>query len=86
LVGKLALKDMLKDEPARRNLPTVPGFKMSGEGDVAAEKLKLTELIKAHTQYADKGFLHPFFGTLTPEQAGLMAYKHADHHLRQFGV
>lgn len=86
LFGKFALKDMLKDEPIKRNLPTVAGFKISGDGDIAAEKTQLTELIKAHTQYADQGFLHPFFGKLTPEQAGYMAYKHADHHLRQFGV
>lgn len=86
LFGKMALKDMMKDTPLKPNLPTVPGFKMSGEGDVAAEKLKLIELIKAHTQYTGKGFLHPFFGNLTPDQAGHIAYKHADHHLRQFGV
>jgi len=86
LFGKMALKDMMKDEPIKQNLPTVPGFKMTGDGDVEAEKQKLTELIKMHTAYADKGFLHPFFGNLTSEQAGRMAYKHADHHLRQFGV
>jgi len=27
---------------------------------------------------------YPFFGELSPEQAGQMAYKHIDHHLRQF--
>jgi hypothetical protein len=86
LFGKIALKHMMKDAPIKQNLPTVPGFKMSGDGDIAAEKEKLTTLIKAHTQYAGQGFLHPFFGQLTAEQAGQMAYKHADHHLRQFGV
>ena len=29
---------------------------------------------------------HPLFGTLTPVQWGRLAYKHLDHHLRQFGV
>jgi len=86
LFGKIALKDMLKDGPLKPNLPTVPGFKIDGDGDVAAEKEKLTALINAHTRYTGEGFLHPFFGNLTPEQAGYIAYKHADHHLRQFGV
>jgi hypothetical protein len=29
---------------------------------------------------------HPFFGPMTAKQWGVMAYKHIDHHLRQFGV
>ena len=29
---------------------------------------------------------HPFFGPLTASQWGWLAYKHMDHHLRQFGV
>jgi hypothetical protein len=86
IFGKIALKDMLKDKPIKQNLPTVPGFAVTGDGDVAAEKLRLTELIKAHANYTGQGFLHPFFGELTPEQAGHIAYKHADHHLKQFGV
>lgn len=86
LFGKMALKDILKDEPLKRNLPTVPGFKISGSGEVAAEKDKLIDLINEHAHCSNPGFIHPFFGRLTQEQGGLMAYKHADHHLRQFGV
>ena len=29
---------------------------------------------------------HPFFGKLSAKQWALLAYKHIDHHLRQFGV
>lgn len=86
LIGKMALRDMMKDEPVKPNLPTVPAFKMTGDGDIAAEKARLTELLREHTNYTARGFMHPFFGQLTPEQAGFMALKHADHHLRQFGV
>lgn len=86
LIGKFALKDMMKDEPVKPNLPTVPAFRMSGDGDIAAEKARLISLLNEHTQYTGKGFMHPFFGQLTAEQAGFMALKHADHHLRQFGV
>jgi hypothetical protein len=29
---------------------------------------------------------HPFFGEMTAKQWAVLAYKHTDHHLRQFGV
>ena len=29
---------------------------------------------------------HPYFGPLDAEEWGYFTYKHADHHLRQFGV
>lgn len=29
---------------------------------------------------------HPFFGRMSPKQWGMIANKHIDHHLRQFGV
>jgi len=84
LVGKMALKSMLKDEPAERNLPTVPSFKMSGNGDITAAKAEWVKLIEQHDLQENTGFIHPFFGALTADQAGRMAYKHIDHHLRQF--
>lgn len=86
IVGKFALKDMLKDEPAKRNLPTVPSFKINGEGDVEAAKKEWLRLLDEHTGREPAGFMHPFFGQLTADQAGRMAYKHIDHHLRQFNV
>lgn len=84
LFGKMALKDMLKDVPMKPNLPTVPSFKMTGSGDVAAAKAEWIDLIAQHEHQNSNGFVHPFFGKLTAEQAGLLAYKHSDHHLRQF--
>jgi hypothetical protein len=84
VVGKFALKDMMKDEPAKSNLPTVPGFKMSGSGNVEEAKAEWLQLLNEHNDRDPQGFVHPFFGPLTAEQAGKMAYKHVDHHLRQF--
>ena len=84
LFGKMALKQMLKDEPIKPNLPTVPSFKISGNGDVDAAKAEWIDLIAQHGLQKSSGFVHPFFGKLTAEQAGLIAYKHIDHHLRQF--
>jgi hypothetical protein len=85
LVGKFALKDILKDEPLKHNLPTVPSFKMTGYGDVSVAKKEWLDLLDQHNGRTPAGFMHPFFGMLTADQAGRMAYKHIDHHLTQFG-
>jgi hypothetical protein len=85
LFGKIALNDMLKDEPLKRNLPTVPSFRISGSGDVTTEKAKWISLLKEYDITATEPIVHPFFGTMTAAQVGLVSYKHADHHLRQFG-
>lgn len=83
--GKMALKNVLKDEkPLRRNTPTVPEFRVTANGDVLSERAKWIALIEGHAHFSNPGFIHPFFGRMTTEQIGQMAYKHADHHLRQF--
>jgi hypothetical protein len=84
LFGKMALKDMMKDEPSKKNLPTVPSFKIKENVDVAEEKAKWIRLLNEYSHYSDSGFVHPFFGAMTAEQTGKMVYKHIDHHLRQF--
>jgi Protein of unknown function (DUF1569) len=87
LFGKMALKDMLKDDSyVKKNMPTVPGFKITGTGDVEAEKAKWIGLINEEENFSNHGFVHPFFGKMTKEQIGCFAYKHIDHHLRQFGA
>ncbi len=84
LVGRFALKDMMKDEPVKKNLPTVPSFVIKEQVNFSEEKMKWLKLIDEYGNYSENGFTHPFFGALTKEQAGCMEYKHADHHLRQF--
>lgn len=85
LFGKIALKDMLKDEPIKQNLPTVPSFKVTDSGDVTAEKTNWISLLKEYDHSTVETIMHPFFGKMTPEQIGILDYKHADHHLKQFG-
>lgn len=87
IFGRMALRSVLKDEtPLRRNTPTSPEFKITTEGgDVNAEKQKWISLLQGHGQFSHDGIDHPFFGKMTLEQVGYMAYKHTDHHLRQFG-
>src|ERR1700761_2541093 len=45
LFGKMALKDMLKDELVKRNLPTVPSFKIQEQPDFADTKKKWITLL-----------------------------------------
>jgi len=86
LFGKMVLKSILKDEaPLRRNTPTLPEFKIKeSNGDIDAEKTKWISLIEGYAHFSNPGFVHTFFGKMTPEEIGYVAYKHADHHLRQF--
>lgn len=88
IFGKMGLKSILKDEtPLKRNTPTIPQFIIKEKsGDIAKEKIKWISLISQYEHYANDTFIHPFFGKMTKEQIGQMAYKHIDHHLRQFGT
>jgi len=88
LFGKLALRSVLKDSsPLRRNTPTIPEFIVKeASGDIEAEKKKWIGMISEYGSFSNGGFVHPFFGRLTKEQIGYIAYKHADHHLRQFNA
>ena len=86
LFGKMALKGVLKDEsPLRRNTPTLPELKVKERnGDIAAEKKKWIVLTGELAHFSNPDFVHTFFGRMTKEQVGYMAYNHIDHHLRQF--
>ena len=85
LFGKIALKKVLKDDaPLTRSTPTLAELRITGDGDVSAEKTKWISLLGEYEHFCDPDFVHPFFGKITKEQIGYLAYKHADHHLRQF--
>ena len=88
LFGRMALKAMTKDDtPLARNIPTTREFKITDTtGDVAAERQKWAALVAEYERYSNPGFVHDFFGRMTREQVGQLAYKHTDHHLRQFGA
>jgi len=86
--GKIGLRDILKDErPLQKNAPTSAAFKITeGTGDVLAEKARWMQLMNEYAQYTNNDFVHWFFGKMTREQVGYFAYKHTDHHLRQFNA
>ena len=85
IIGRMALKSVLKDEtPLGKNSPTLPQLIIKENGDIEAEKAKWISLIKRYENYSNNDFVHPFFGSMNREQTGRFAYKHTDHHLRQF--
>ena len=85
LFGKMALKDFIKDEPIRRNVPTLSELKVKeNSGDTASERKKWIALIEEYAHFSNLDFVHPFFGKMTEEQIGYLNYNHTDHHLRQF--
>lgn len=85
-IGRSVLKSILKaDLPLRRSMPTIPELVVvETTGSVPAAKAKWISLLSEYSQYSDLKYLHPFFGKMTNEEIGLLVYKHADHHLRQF--
>lgn len=88
LFGKIAIKQILKDDkPFDRNVPTSDQFKVKETaGDIEAEKRKWIDLLDDYDNYSNPTFIHDFFGKMSKEQIGQLAYKHTDHHLRQFGA
>jgi hypothetical protein len=85
LFGKMALKDILKDEnPMKRNMPSLTELKVRENGNVDSQKKKWIALIEEYAYFSNPGFIHSFFGKMTKEQIGYLDYKHTDHHLRQF--
>ncbi len=84
----IGLKNELKDDSfMRQNNPTIPELKIKEtNGNFELEKRKWVSLMNEYLHYSfpDNSFVHPFFGKMTKEQIRYQAYKHTDHHLRQF--
>ncbi len=77
----------MENVPFQKNSPTSPVLKTHGKHtDLAQQKREWISRIEQYDNYTLTGFVHPFFGPMTREQVGHLAYKHADHHLRQFGA
>ncbi len=89
LFGKMAKNDFLKKDEFKKNLPTAPQFKIETTPEFEKERSILLELVKKFGTMGPKVIVnkkHPFFGTMTDEEWGILQYKHLDHHLKQFGL
>jgi hypothetical protein len=78
--------------PWPKGSPTAPEAdqeqKGTPPGDFEADREKLRVLVERFTAAAKADALapHPLFGRLSRGEWGRWAYRHTDHHLRQFGV
>ncbi len=88
LFGSFVKKRALVEKPWSRNLPTVNELVIKDERNFEEEKKQLVYWISWFVQEAKllPPPPHPFFGKMSHDEWGLHAYKHTDHHLRQFNV
>ncbi|MBZ4188116.1 DUF1569 domain-containing protein [Niabella beijingensis] len=87
IFGKMALRSNTKnDKPMGRNMPAGALVIKDRDGNLETEKAHWIQLIGDYATYSNDRFIHDFFGKMTREQIGIFAYKHLDHHLRQFGA
>ena len=89
LFGGIAKKQLLKDIPFKKNLPTAPGFVVKDERKFDEEKENLISLVERFVKDGPAGLTkepHPFFGKLTTDEWDKLQWKHLEHHLSQFGV
>jgi Protein of unknown function (DUF1569) len=74
--------------PFPKGAPTAPELKpvlVSSFEEERAALLQLIERIGTGPRDGD-GPAHPLFGPMTWREWGVVTYKHADHHLKQFGA
>ena len=89
ILGKLIKNKALDESPLRKNSPTAKEIKVVDPREFEKEKVDFINSIKKIGQLGEKGIkpeIHPFFGKISPKEWGRINYKHADHHLNQFGV
>ena len=89
IMKALVKKMVCGEKPYPKNGRTAPQFLMTDEKVFADEKNRLIEFLNKAQQdgesYFDGKESHSF-GNLTKSEWSTMFYKHADHHLGQFGV
>ena len=74
--------------PFPKGAPTAPELKPVDATSFEEERAALLELLERIGAGPSDGMGpdHPLFGPLNWREWGVLAYKHSDHHLKQFGV
>ena len=90
LFGAMMKKKLIdKGEDFKQNLPTSKQFRIESDFDFKKEQEMLINMVQSLGQKGESAIkikIHPFFGKMTPNEWGILFYKHLDHHLQQFGV
>jgi hypothetical protein len=74
--------------PFPKGAPTAAELKPSDPSSFEEERAALLELLERIGTGPSEGAgpAHPLFGPMTWREWGVVTYKHADHHLKQFGA
>ena len=74
--------------PFPKGAPTAPELKPSNAISLEEERAALLELLERIGTGPREGAgpAHPLFGPMSWREWGVVTYKHADHHLKQFGA
>ena len=75
--------------PWPKGAPTAPELLARMDtADLVTEQASFKTIVErlAAKSADDRWPEHPAFGTLTHKAWGVLGYRHADHHLRQFGI
>jgi hypothetical protein len=74
--------------PFPKGAPTAPELKPGVPASLEEERAAVLGLLERIGTGPREGTgpAHPLFGPLTWREWGVATYKHADHHLRQFGA
>jgi len=89
LIGGIAKKQVLGDEPFKQGLPTDKSFVITDKREFEQERSALAKLVQRFQAVGHSGMSeepHPFFGRMSAQDWDKLMWKHLDHHLRQFGV
>jgi len=89
ILFKIISPALYNDKPWKEGLPTAQEYIISDSYKFEAEKEKLKSKINKMSSsktYFEPSKNHPYFGKFTANQWGKSAYKHLDHHFKQFGV
>ncbi|MCP4205068.1 MAG: DinB family protein [bacterium] len=88
IFGRAPIKQMLVYlAPWPKSAPTAPELIRAEVETWEAEKTQLLDLIEHFAErIRTSSAPHPIFGKLSIRAWGRLAYRHLDHHLRQFGV
>lgn len=74
--------------PFPRGVPTAPELKDTEVGEWETDRAALLAAVERFAARAEEKEWpeHPAFGALSRRAWGVLAYRHLDHHLRQFGA
>ena len=74
--------------PFPKGAPTAAELKPAEASTFEAERAALLEMLEriGTGPREGSGPAHPLFGSMTWKEWGVVTYKHADHHLKQFGA